>query len=357
MRKLLAWQDRIHFKLLSECHVYLAFVLASAWLLTACVSGPFTPIVSSAALPQIFAHRGGAADAPENTLNAIRLAVAHRADGMWLTVQLSKDGVPVLYRPIDLSILTNASGPVAHYTAAELARMNAGWSFKNAKGQYSYRNHPIGIPTLRDALRELPAGMPVVLDMKALPAKLQARAVAQVLSKENAWPRVTIYSTEAAYQQAFTAYSQARLFESRDATRNRLANFLLNEGCKSVPPKSVWTGFEFHRNLAVMEKFTLGEGISQVNGTMWTPATVTCFRQQAPVKIFAFAVNNASDYRTAACLGLDAVLSDSPRKMAVIKAKLKGAPLQCEATAEGMKAEGESRTTSNASSASKLTPP
>ncbi len=317
---------------MNECRVYLAFALASFWLLTGCVSRAVTPIVSSAALPQVFAHRGGASDAPENTLEAIRLAVAHRADGMWLTVQLSKDGVPVLYRPADLCTLTNASGPVAYYTVAELARMNAGWSFKNAKGQYSYRDRPLGIPTLRDALRELPGGMPVVLDMKALPAELQARAVAQVLSSENAWRRVTIYSTEAAYQQAFTAYSQARLFESRNATCDRLAKVLLNEGCKNVPPTSVWTGFEFHRKLTVTEKFTLGEGITQVNGTMWTPATVTCFRRQAPVKILAFAVNNSIDYRVAACLGLDAVLVDSPRKMAVIKTELRSAPLQCKAT-------------------------
>ncbi len=83
-------------------------------------------------LPQIIAHRGGTGDAPENTLEAIRLALEHHADAMWLTVQLSKDGVPVLYRPADLSALTDAKGPVSARTAAELARVNAGWSFRQA---------------------------------------------------------------------------------------------------------------------------------------------------------------------------------------------------------------------------------
>jgi glycerophosphoryl diester phosphodiesterase len=296
-----------------------------AVLLGACASAPPAPKASS--LPLIVAHRGGTADAPENTIEAIRQAVAHRADVMWLTVQLSKDGVPVLYRPTDLSALTDASGPVADKTAAELARVNAGWMFKQpgatGEDEYPYRRHPVGIPTLRDALHAIPADMPVILDMKALPAVPQTLAVAKVLTDEAAWPRAVIYSTEAAYQSAFAAYPQARLFESRDATRLRLVRVLLNEGCMDAPADATWTGFELHRNLTVTEKFTLGEGRSEVRATMWTPETVVCFRKQSDqVRILAIAVNNADDYRTAACLGIDAVLADSPREMSVIRAKI-----------------------------------
>lgn len=302
-----------------------------ALLLGACASSPPASKVSS--LPLIVAHRGGTADAPENTIDAIRQAVAHRADVMWLTVQLSKDGVPVLYRPADLSALTDASGPVAGKAAAELARVNAGWMFKQPGasdgGEYPYRRNPVGIPTLRDALRAIPVDMPVILDMKALPAEPQAQAVAKVLSDEGAWPRVVIYSTEAAYQSAFAAYPQARLFESRDATRLRLLRVLLNEGCMDAPAKPTWTGFELHRKLTVTEKFTLGEGRSEVNATMWTPEAVACFRRQSDkVHVVAIAVNNADDYRSAACLGIDAVLADSPREMSAIRAKI-ALPLQC----------------------------
>ncbi|WP_207001687.1 glycerophosphodiester phosphodiesterase family protein [Trinickia mobilis] len=308
--------------------------LVSAASLSACGGGEIAapPLDSAVALPHVVAHRGGTGDAPENTLEAIRQAVAHRADAVWLSVQLSKDGVPVLYRPADLSALTQSSGPVANHAAAELAQMNAGWSFKNADGAYPYRDHPVGIPTLRDALLALPPGMPVMLDMKALPAEPQARAVAAVLTELGAWPRVTIYSTDAAYQQAFASYRDAQLFESRDATRDRLVKVLLNEGCESAPAAPIWTGFELHRKLTVTEKFTLGEGVSNALATMWTPATVACFRRQAPVRIVAIAVNDADDYRAAACLGIDAVLADSPEKMARIKAELGGRPLRCGTT-------------------------
>ena len=45
---------------------------------------------------KIFAHRGASAYAPENTLEAFRLAMEQGADGIELDVQLTKDGVPVV---------------------------------------------------------------------------------------------------------------------------------------------------------------------------------------------------------------------------------------------------------------------
>jgi glycerophosphoryl diester phosphodiesterase len=280
-------------------------------------------------MPRIVAHRGGTADAPENTLEAIRLAIANHADAIWLTVQLSKDGVPVLYRPADLAALTNAKGPVASRTAAELAHINAGWTFKSSAAgngkAYPYRATPAHIPTLREALRAIPAAMPVMLDMKALPAQPQTQAVARVLTEEGAWSRVTLYSTDDAYQRSFAAYPQARLFESRDATRARLLRALLAGQCGDAPAAHTWTAFELHRALTVTEKFTLGEGRSEVNATLWTPATVACFRQQPDVRIVAIAVNSADDYRAAACVGIDAVLSDSPKQMSAIRAALEAA--------------------------------
>ena len=300
--------------------------------LSGCAVPPAAPADASATvLPQIIAHRGGTGDAPENTLEAIRLALAHHADAMWLTVQLSQDGVPVLYRPADLSALTDASGPVSARTAAELARVNAGWGFRQADAQgtgaYPYRKRPVGIPSLREALRAIPASMPVILDMKALPAEPQTRAVAQVLGEENAWSRVTLYSTEAEYQRSFAAYPQAKIFESRDATRTRLVRVLLQQGCVDAPAEHGWAAFELHRAVTVVEKFTLGEGRSEVNATLWTPATVACFRQHPEVHIVAIGVNDANDYRAAACLGVDAVLSDSPAKMTAIRAAMR--PLRC----------------------------
>jgi len=45
--------------------------------------------------PKVVAHRAGTADAPENTLLAIRKALANQSDVLWLSVQVSADGVAV----------------------------------------------------------------------------------------------------------------------------------------------------------------------------------------------------------------------------------------------------------------------
>ncbi|QNK02497.1 glycerophosphodiester phosphodiesterase family protein [Dyella telluris] len=279
-------------------------------LLVACHdTRPDTP---SARPPLIVAHRGGTADAPENTLEAIRLALSHRADALWLSVQLSADGVPLLYRPADLSALTNGAGPVAQLNAAQLAELNAGWQFRDALGNLPYRQHPVGIPTLREALRAIPADITVILDMKALPAEPQAEAVARVLTEEQAWARVTLYSTDAAYQTAFSRYPQARLFESRDVTRQRLLDVLLADRCDNAPDPRAPAAFEWRRDVSVVETFTLGEARSKVAANFWTPATAHCFHRHPTQWLLAIGVNSAADYRAAACLGLDAVLVDSP---------------------------------------------
>lgn len=305
----------------------LACLAISSLLLVGACGGNGYDHPQAGAAPLVIAHRGGTGDAPENTLVAIRTALANHADAVWLTVQLSRDGVPVLYRPADLSALTDASGPVASKTAFELAGVNAGWQFgtKDAAGNtvYPYRAAPVGIPTLAAALAGIPAGIPVILDMKALPAQPQASAVAAVLSAAQAWGRVRIYSTEAAYQQAFAAWPQARLFESRDATRERLATVALAHACETPPPAGTWAAFEFHRQVDLVEQFTLGEGRSTVNdATLWTAPAVQCFRTHADVHLVAIAVNQAADYKAAACAGVDAVLADSPKQMVPVREAL-----------------------------------
>jgi glycerophosphoryl diester phosphodiesterase len=251
---------------------------------------------------------------------------------------LSRDGLPVLYRPKDLSTLTNASGPVASHTAAELARINAGWQFEapDAQGAKPYRSNPVGIPTLEDALRIIPRNVPVVLDMKALPAAPQAAAVARVLEALDAWSRVAIYSTEVDYQAAFAQYPQARVFESRDATRQRLFGVALTGQC-DAPQAGTRAGFELGRKVELIERFTLGEGRSTFAARTWTPASVQCFRGAADTWLVAFAVNDAATYREAACLHMDAVLVDSPRTLSRVRAALQSAqkPLDCSAASNG----------------------
>lgn len=290
-------------------------------------------------LPAIVAHRGGTADYPENTLRAIDGALHQGVDRIWLTVQLSADGVPVLYRPLDLKDLTPETGPVSSRTAAQLTQINAGWNFRrplpNGDVTFPYRADPTPIPTLDAALALIPSDVPVILDMKALPAAPQAAAVAAVLTTRHAWTRVWLYSTDASYQKAFAAYPLAQMFESRDATRARLLDVALSGRC-DAPANGVWTGFEWQRDMQVTETFTLGEARTPVRAKLWTRAALACLDTNGPAHTLAFAVNNIDDYQDAACLGLEAVLVDSPKAASEWRAQSRQ-PFDCEASGRNVR--------------------
>jgi glycerophosphoryl diester phosphodiesterase len=281
---------------------------------------PFTP---SLAVPLIVAHRGGTGDTPENTLQAFSTALENGADALWMTVQVTKDGVPVLYRPADLDSLTDGQGRLDEITLNDLRKLNAGYSFsrKDASGEisYPYRANPLRIPTLRDALDAVPPNVPIMLDMKQTPAAPLVEAVARALDNANAWSRVRLYSTDSEAIQLMKAHRQAQVFETRDATRNRLVDLSLGGTCDNPPPAGSWVGIELHRQVEVIERFTLGTGVSKVDARWWTPAAVKCFKTNGDVKIVAFGVDSADAYAAASALGVDAVMTDSPRAMRIEK--------------------------------------
>ena len=99
----------------------------------------------------MFAHRGGSALAPENTLAAFARGLALGADGLELDVHLSRDGVVVVHHDRRLDRTTNLRGPIADRTAEELARADAGYAFAPGAG-FPFRGVGVGVPALIDVL-------------------------------------------------------------------------------------------------------------------------------------------------------------------------------------------------------------
>jgi glycerophosphoryl diester phosphodiesterase len=78
----------------------------------------------SSAHPLVFAHRGGSALAPENTIAAFDNGLALGADGLELDVHLSRDGIVVVHHDRTLDRTTTLRGPIAERTAEALARVD-----------------------------------------------------------------------------------------------------------------------------------------------------------------------------------------------------------------------------------------
>ena len=76
--------------------------------------------------PKIVAHRGAGILAPENTLVAMRYALAQGFKGVEFDVMLAQDDVPVLMHDPVLGRTVAGTGNVNGYTADELGQMDAG---------------------------------------------------------------------------------------------------------------------------------------------------------------------------------------------------------------------------------------
>lgn len=77
-------------------------------------------------MTKIIAHRGSKGTHPENTIVAFREAVASRADGIELDVQLTKDNQLVVIHDGTVDRTTNGSGAISELTLAEIQGLDAG---------------------------------------------------------------------------------------------------------------------------------------------------------------------------------------------------------------------------------------
>jgi glycerophosphoryl diester phosphodiesterase len=139
----------------------------------------------------VIGHRGNRAHAPEDTLPSFAQAAAIGVDALEMDLHLSRDGVPVVIHDPTLDRTTDATGPVAARTAAELAKVDAGARFSKDDGRTTpYRGQRIGVPTLEEVLATH-RDLPMILEIKALEA---ARPVLALLERMNATRRVLIGS-------------------------------------------------------------------------------------------------------------------------------------------------------------------
>lgn len=93
----------------------------------------------------VIGHRGACAYFPENTMASFEGAVRLGADMIEFDIQLSRDGVPVVFHDARIDRCTDGHGTVAEHSLAELKRLDAGsWFGAEFAGER--------IPTLEELL-------------------------------------------------------------------------------------------------------------------------------------------------------------------------------------------------------------
>lgn len=222
---------------------------------------------------EVIGHRGAAALARENSLEAIRAALEAGADGVEVDVRLSSDGVAVLMHDADVSRTTSGSGRVADLTAAELTAL--------------------GVPTLSDTLELVPVDRRFILEVKGTPWEAGhdpnepvAHEVARVLASASA-RRVTVSS--------FNPIALAILRERAPGVSTGVL----------TPP-----AFDLRSNLAAVVDG--GHAESHVPYEILEETYVAEVHELGRL-VLAWTVNDPEEIRRCRDWGVDGVITDDPR--------------------------------------------
>jgi glycerophosphoryl diester phosphodiesterase len=148
-------------------------------------------ILTSLTARPVIAHRGNAAHAPENTIEAFAQALSLGADAIEFDVHASRDGVPVVLHDPTLQRTAGRADPVASLTLAQLREANAGMMFSKDGGlTFPYRDRGLRIPTVAELLTSFPDAL-LLIEVKVPEA---AEPLARVLEDAGAFGRSVIGS-------------------------------------------------------------------------------------------------------------------------------------------------------------------
>lgn len=234
---------------------------------------------------QSIAHRGASGHCPENTLAAFRRAIELGADMIETDAQLSRDGVVFLCHDETLNRTTNGRGEVAHRTAAELKRLDAGSWFDTA-----FRKERI--PTLEEAILAIRGRVSLNVELKTghdAPGLLERETIGLLASHRILDDTV------------ISSFSGRRIRAARQISpRARLA--VLVERRSRLP-----RAFELARELRA-------EAIHP-----WKNLVTRDFVRKAHgrgLAIRAWSVNTPAEIERLRALGVDGIVTDFPERVA-----------------------------------------
>ena len=125
----------------------------------------------------VIGHRGNRAHGPENTLASFQQAVALGVDALEFDLRVSRDGVLMVFHDATLERTTDAAGPLADRTAAELGRVDAGANFTPDGGlTFPWRGRGVTVSTFSAIVESLPRALPFIIELKTPAATELVRA-------------------------------------------------------------------------------------------------------------------------------------------------------------------------------------
>ncbi|MFE0731845.1 glycerophosphodiester phosphodiesterase [Streptomyces antibioticus] len=247
--------------------------------------------------PTVIAHRGASAYAPENTLAAVDEAAARGVVWVENDVQRTKDGELVVIHDDSLRRTTDveevfpdrAPWKVADFTAAEIARLDAGGWFGPAYADTR-------VPTLKEYVDRVERNhQKLLLEIKnpALYPGVEAQTL-KLLSNEG-WldPR---HLSGRLIVQSFSADSLRTVHDLKPAVRT---------GLLGTPPVAELPSYAGFADLVNPSHTTLSRSYVDAVHALTGP-------HGRRMEVFAWTVDDAPAARTVAGYGVDGIISNRP---------------------------------------------
>ncbi len=251
--------------------------------------------------PVNLAHRGASTLAPENTIEAFRLAVEAGAGGLELDVHMTRDGHIVVIHDATVDRTTNGSGAVSEMTLTELRRFDAGHTFSPDGGSTRpYRGRGVRVPTLVEVLEEFP-GVAVNIEIKAGTPGIEEKVLG-VLRDANALGRALVVSTPHATVKRFRKISSGHI--STGASRWEIGVFYILSRLRLErlvrPAYDALQGPLLRRGMLVV-----------------TPRLVRAAHARG-VRVDVWTINQEEEMRRLLDLGVDVIITDRPGTLAEV---------------------------------------
>jgi glycerophosphoryl diester phosphodiesterase len=251
--------------------------------------------------PVNVAHRGASTLAPENTIEAFRLAVEAGAGGLELDVHMTRDGHIVVIHDATVDRTTNGSGAVSEMTLDELRRFDAGHNFSPDGGSTRpYRGRGVWVPTLGEVLEEFP-GIAVNIEIKAGTPGIE-ETVLGILRDANALGRALVVSTPHAIVKRFRKISSGHI--STGASRWEIGVFYILSRLRLE--RLVRPAYD------ALQVPLLHRGILVV-----TPRFIRA-AQARGVRVDVWTINQAEEMRRLLDLRVDVIMTDRPGTLAEV---------------------------------------
>jgi glycerophosphoryl diester phosphodiesterase len=242
--------------------------------------------------PVAIAHRGGAEEAPENTIEAFGAAVTLGYRFLETDVHVTRDGVIVAFHDPRLDGLTDRTGAIAALPIAEVEAADAGFTFSLDAGRtFPFRARGVRVPRLEALLLRWPDAR-VNIDPKDDGC---VEPLVALLDRLDAWDRVNVGS-----------FSDRRLRRIRMLSRGRACTSM---GLRAVAvARAASLGGRMPRQGAECVQVPIRVGRIRIV----TPGFVRA-AHRAGLPVHVWTVNDPATMHELLELGVDGVMTDRPR--------------------------------------------